>query len=208
MPREVITSPQMLDGVPIWLEKAKSGRCGNCGLAAVYPLCTVCSWLGASRDVALAWARSTKFECGPFCQFCESDAETVLCDWPALKPTAKAILAAEVGDLWITEQKGKRGRIVEIIELDALSRPTDEFPVKRQIWVAIPKHPDPYPYIRFCSDTFLNEGLAACNQQACFRHFREVGNNRHYCRDHWDSWQQISGSSLTMPVSLPVEGSI
>jgi hypothetical protein len=150
----------------------------------------VCSLVKRHRAEALRLARDLKYAIGPFCQFCESEEETVLCDWPEMKPTPKRTWLAEVGDVWITQKKQHRASIVEIENLDKQRQTVIGENFGRRIWVLIPKHPKPYPY-DYCNHNgmFTTETLGTCDRQCCWRHQREVGENRHYCMAHWDSWQ-------------------
>lgn len=181
---EVITyggSPMFLCGETV--------LCNQCGLPSLDSPCGVCALLRVHREEALRLARELKYSIGPFCQFCESLEETVLCDWPEMKPTPKRTELAEIGDVWITEKAGKRGRITEVNNLNAAGMPTDDVFVRREIWVLIPGHPKPYPYSRVNGMSFTTLAPGTCDRQCCWRHQREVGENRHYCKAHWDSWQ-------------------
>lgn len=188
---EVIVDPRFVNGAPIFYCGSGSGLCNRCGLPSDYSPCGVCALLRTDRLEALALARDLKFEIGPFCRFCESDEETKLCDWPEMKPAPKRTELAEVGDAWITQKNHRRSRIVGIENLNR-GRGREVVPeggYGRRIWVLIPKHPKPYPY-DYCNHngTFTTETPGTCDRQCCWRHHREVGEDRHYCKDHWDSW--------------------
>jgi hypothetical protein len=188
---EVHSDPRFFGGAATIFCFNDDGFCRRCGLPIVFDtLCEVCVLLQTNRPEALALARKVKFSVGPFCQFCESDEETVLCDWPVMKPTPKRTELAEVGDVWITKQAGKRARIVEIENLDKKREVVLFAGYGRRIWVLIPGHPKPYPY-DYCNHNgmFTTEAPGTCDRQCCWRHQREVGENRHHCKAHWDSWQ-------------------
>jgi hypothetical protein len=135
------------------------------------------------------------------CAFCDHKgrASISLCDWPVWKQIEKRAELAEVGDVWITQQAAKRGRIVEIENLKlapdkqgTLSYVVTEGEFQaRRIWVLIPGHPKPYPYTRNNGATFTTEGPGTCDQACCFRHRRHVGIDKDYCMDHWNAWEAV-----------------
>lgn len=144
---------------------------------------------------------SPVFVCGTrppkrYCRFCLREGHRAearaLCDWPMPKPIHVRTAAAEVGDVWITQQGRKRGRIVEIQNLCGDNVVTDGLYFARMIWVQIPGHKTPYPYHRVNGDTFLSERPGLCSAPVCYRHRRHVGPNRDYCMSHWRSWEAIS----------------
>lgn len=170
--------------------------CNYCGQINNDSCCCVCYLIHrGQRTQALLLARDLNFEVGPFCRFCEDDSDTVLCDWPGWKTVEKPIEKADVGDLWITEKAAKRARIVEIENLDyhGVKTKTNQSKfLQRMLWVQISGHPKPYPYLRYVGDTFTTEALAICDQSACWRHSREVDEDRHYCADHWRAWESVA----------------
>jgi hypothetical protein len=120
------------------------------------------------------------------CDFCGSREELVTCTWTVADARVlKAVEDAEVGDVWVTQQAGKRGRVVEIVGLGDLG-------TSRQLWVLIPGHPKPYAYIRYNGDLFESEGAGPCGLVACFRHAREVSERGHWCVDHWAAWENAA----------------
>jgi hypothetical protein len=162
-------------------------RCNYCLAPNADAICPVCwSYHDGDKHLARLMAEDLGWDCGPFCRFCHDDTETEPCCWEGLTIGDVWIKDARVGDLWVTEQAKKAGRIVEIHEVQ-----TQEVELhKWQIWVKIPGHPKPYPYLRCRGDIFQTEVLGACNKQACFRHQREIGGEgRVICMDHWDAWQ-------------------
>jgi hypothetical protein len=127
------------------------------------------------------------------CVFCDACDAKALCDWPTIKQVHVPIIELQVGDAWITQQRGKRGRIGEIVDLDINSRPIgpDQPYASRQFWIVIPGSNSRklYPYMRYPGDTALSERPGTCDNAVCFRHRRHVGPNRDYCFAHWNSWE-------------------
>lgn len=118
------------------------------------------------------------------CDECHSTEEVVCCDWKVPREITLPIKEASVGDVWISETKKLRGRVVEIERV-----PHSD--TNLVVWVKLPGHPEPYPYHRYIGavyapSSFVSERLLSCGAAVCFRHHREVGDNRHYCRDHWE----------------------
>lgn len=117
------------------------------------------------------------------CSVCRSTEEVALCDWKVATETKLSIEHASVGDVWVSDKNRLRGRIVAI----------EPVPHSTQllVWVKLPGHPEPYPYhcypgAVYAPNAFVTERLLSCGNPACFRHHREVGDNRHFCRDHWE----------------------
>ncbi len=77
--------------------------CQHCGLPWMAAYCPVC-WEVLDGDAvairrALALARDLDFALGPFCRFCESIEQTVLCSWPVEKFVPTSYEYLKVGDL-------------------------------------------------------------------------------------------------------------
>jgi hypothetical protein len=117
----------------------------------------------------------------PLCYVCRRPDAKWLCAWPVERKVHVPAFSIEVGDVWITQQAGKRGRVVDIEYFDTV----------RKLWVNIPGHPDPYPYTRFAIDSVETLRPGTCDQPCCDAHAREAGDERHYCADHWHAWEQI-----------------
>jgi hypothetical protein len=111
------------------------------------------------------------------CSICRSTEETVFCDWKVPTEIILPIEEASIGDVWIYQNK-ERGRIAEIERV-----PHSELLL---VTVVVQGHPWPYAKYRSPDATFTTERLLSCGNPVCFRHHREVGDNRHYCRDHWE----------------------
>ncbi len=150
-------------------------------------VCFVCYCIRrGDKGRAFRVAKMLAFACGPqFCKFCEDYEECAPCIWEGSVIDARLIHDARVGDVWITEQAGKRGRIVEI-------EMSPKAPWMIRLWVKIPGHPKPYPYDRRGEALFIGELQGTCRKQACWRHQREVSEGRVICMDHWDAWLERS----------------
>jgi hypothetical protein len=130
----------------------------------------------------------------PSCAICHQGHAPFLCDWPVERKVHVPAFSVEVGDVWITQQAGKRGSVVVIEYLDIHGRPwaTKADSIERRFWVAIPGHKDHYPYIRFEIDSVETLRPGTCDAPCCDAHVREVAEERHYCADHWRAWEQVA----------------
>lgn len=120
------------------------------------------------------------------CAFC-GDASEALCDWPAARWSPVPVETLKVGDVWITQTAQKRGIVVGIVDLR--EHPDSPAGEAFQFWIQIPGHQDPYPYRRVRGDQAVTEVWGTCDKPVCFRHRREVGEDRDYCLEHWNAWE-------------------
>ncbi len=139
----------------------------------------------------------TMFVCGVpvpvtrYCRFCLAEGHKrkalKLCDWPVGKAVEVSWREIQIGDTWVTSQKGLHGKVVAM-EAD---RGPNGYLYSAKFWVKLPKHSYPYPYDRYGEMTVLTtrEGMP-CSAPCCFRHRRHVGPGRDYCKDHWNSWME------------------
>jgi hypothetical protein len=116
------------------------------------------------------------------CHFCGCRHAKATCDWPTIRRGEVLVEDLKVGDFWIAEPSGKRGKIVEI----------EDFDLTRKFWILVPGTKDPSPYNRFRGDRQMSERIETCDNACCFRHRRRIGPGRHYCSDHWNTWEAVS----------------
>lgn len=113
------------------------------------------------------------------CHFCPNPAEHT-CAWPVKRFVDVEARELEVGDL-VRSVQGGRGFVVKVEECT--------FHVAFVIgWIDKARnHPvtRDYGYSRFTTKPLATERIVPCGVPVCFRHEREVWENRHYCREHW-----------------------
>jgi len=145
------------------------------------------------------------------CEFCGRPS-TKLCDWPEDKPTKVEHGLLKPDDVVVTVQAKLR------LPVQGLNRFTGQFriwrdsgkehliPVPRSeqwLWenakildlpvtqygLTFPKDRGSFLYYCIGADqvTVLRPGT--CDRPCCERCSREVGEDRDYCKAHWDSWQ-------------------
>lgn len=131
------------------------------------------------------------------CATCGDRCAPFTCAWVCEMPTKITAFRAEVGDAWVTQQRGKIGRVVEIEYLDEKGRNVERsqrLGITMRLWVRLPGRKDPYPYMR---EPVFGPGLVTlrpgvCGARACERHVREVGEGVAYCRTHWRAWMEAA----------------
>jgi hypothetical protein len=145
------------------------------------------------EETVFAGERTLTFFCGDLegdpkpCAVCGAEDAPWLCDWPVARQVELPVAEVKIGDIWITQQAGKRARVVEIEEFTI-------GPIARRFWLAIPGHKKPYPYIYM---RYLSPGVTAtiersgftCDEACCDRCVRELDDEVHYCQAHWNSWE-------------------
>jgi hypothetical protein len=127
------------------------------------------------------------------CSVCKAPAHW-RCDWPVQRKVHVPAFSIEVGDVWITQQVGKRGhvRCIEYLDINGRVRATPKTSVARRLWVAIPGHKEPFAYLRYEIDDVETVRPATCDAACCDAHARDVGEDRHYCASHWAAWETVS----------------
>ncbi len=159
--------------------------CNVCGLPNHDSVCPVCHLVRSGHSTeALELARALDFDCGPFCRFCESDEDTVLCDWPALRPAPIRISELQIGERIFPFERAREA--YEVLQIRPPAHSYDYVTVKLKwpkgtgLYELNPERP------------VLIAVPGNCDHQACFRHSREVAEDRHYCADHWDAWKAVA----------------
>jgi hypothetical protein len=145
----------------------------------------ICSAIEMPDGVMFACAT----EPGP-CDFCAADS-LYLCDWPVTRRGEIEAGEVVVGDhlaIKLTARPlGRRGELYEAtvsrIEVrpaaNCVSSPsvlitTEYGTIKAPIWARV---------------WALHRGT--CDKPCCEAHVREVADERHYCKDHWNTWKEI-----------------
>ncbi len=130
---------------------------------------------------ALSQARSAAFAPRSLrCHFC-GDVATGACRWPVSKPLeAVHVSALRVGD-WIYPCKVSEPR--EIVHIDT------EFGDIGTFTIYIAAQGEPWSNVttlrRLANDVLYRPTRSTCGQPCCYRHARQVDDDRDYCRDHW-----------------------
>lgn len=135
------------------------------------------------------------------CAFCGAEAP-YLCDWPVTRFESVIAHDVRIGDVirdWTAIE-------MRVLGIEAL-RPSPPVPVParnsvlyfRVELLRVPKG------TRSRAKNYLDFGClrhtlaivptakrGTCDQACCEAHAREIGEDRHYCREHWQAWQEVS----------------
>jgi len=121
------------------------------------------------------------------CVFCNARGE-FLCDWPVEKPVPVKPHDVRHGDL-IVNYTESIGRVIDIrahADLFDFRLCLTRCPVGRARLVGTEV------YTRFhVSQKVRVIRTATCDSPACDLHVREVGDDRHYCVNHWNAWSEV-----------------
>lgn len=110
------------------------------------------------------------------------------CAWPVEREVVVPARTLEVGDVWVTEQTRKHGRIVRIEKTIRL-----DFPLRFHVMIpGFGKAPCTYDRHPDIGKGVITLRPAPCGAYACEQHVREVDPARHYCQAHWRSWEGVS----------------
>lgn len=122
--------------------------------------------------------RKTK---GPHCQFCDDPAPEYLCDWPVQQPKVINTEDLRVGDVIIGKptRKGRLNSPPSRWVVRTIDR-TDPYNL-----LVSAQREDTGKIVTAVAPVYLSvERTGTCDHPVCFRHCREVDDDRHYCLTH------------------------
>jgi hypothetical protein len=128
---------------------------------------------------------------GEPCESCGRADATFSCDWMDLGPVmvpAREVRAGDVmrisgcfGKTWIPEQDPIRARVEEIEDVNHVRYISLRIPGKRKM-------------VRLIESAWTlvsTERPRRCQAFVCESCARESAENVHYCRAHWNAWEQV-----------------
>lgn len=114
------------------------------------------------------------------CAFCEQPAEHV-CSWPTVKRVAIPAKGLSVGDT-IFDSRGHEGEVISVTAATFVVQPRFGTLATRKKELSF----------SLLTSVVHVDRLLPCGSPVCEAHFREVGDDRHYCAAHWMAWEQVA----------------
>ena len=133
------------------------------------------------------------FEYKP-CAFCGAEGP-YLCDWPVTRFESVMAHDVRIGDVIRDSTDADRA-----IEMRVLGIEPRGLVLRFQIeFLHVPKKSRACAvkyrcrgFVRWDRAAVLRAESGTCDQACCEAHAREIGEDRHYCREHWQAWQEVS----------------
>lgn len=114
------------------------------------------------------------------CAFCSNPAQHV-CAWPTVKGMEVSATRLKIGDI-IFDQSGRKAEVMGVSEATFIIQPRyGALSTRRQSFS-----------FSLLSSMVLMDLPAPCGAPACEAHEREVSEDRRYCADHWQAWEQVA----------------
>lgn len=142
----------------------------------------------ACRAAQTADGKATFIICGlpvtKKCNWCEKDG-LYLCDWPKMERAHFVVRKLRVGQIIL------RGTITDPVswKLVAIAPYDSDTGLLVEIKYFDSKFGRECSVVEPRDKTLGGWRRGSCSLAMCETHAREIGPEKHYCREHWDAWQ-------------------
>lgn len=127
------------------------------------------------------------------CAFCGAEAP-YLCDWPVTRFESVIAHDVRIGDVIRDSARGETAIEMRVLGIEALGW-LFLFQVEfLRVPQASRRRVEEYRRVGFARNAHGIVPTAkrgTCDQACCEAHAREIGEDRHYCRGHWQAWKEV-----------------
>jgi hypothetical protein len=128
------------------------------------------------------------------CAFCGAEAP-YLCDWPVTRFESVIAHDVRIGDVIRDSARGETAIEMRVFDIHAVNSllyfRVELLRVPKGARAQAKRYLD-LGHLRHAGAIVPTAKRGTCDQSCCEAHAREIGEDRHYCREHWQAWQEVS----------------